>query len=458
MLGWLKRDEGNYLGTYYAIYVGEQWEDHQVNWEWFYVNVEKKEILWMDMVNLDYYTLDKWRETDDYQSRMESLSIEAQYTSLNEEPLLKLSLEEKQITKLQIGHQNEYVETPYSGRLIPQKLVSRLEEVLYAYCQFGNGRSDRPYQKLLTEYGGGSYGMEEEEIRETFGENPPDQAFSFVLSGGTKMYLKCYFLEKGGAECYLESRRGEEWFYKGDFMTTFERGEVICYEGSYYYVGLELAREGDADKRENGIRIFCLDEQPEWENNLLIRYLLGDYVRVPFFTGREEMDDGIADYIQNLDASTVLEKDMDSCGNAEEVVEILEKEDDTRISRYYRADMLNTGTPLYVKKITTWNHVYNWPYLRTEFYLYDESGEEFILLDGWAEEKSYSGGLRREALWCENIGGRVYTFQLFRLEDYIYIFEVLLLEGEEKTILQREVWVPQREMRIEERNLQAPVW
>lgn len=59
---------------------------------------------------------------------------------------------------------------PYSGELVPQELVNRLEEALYAYCKFGEERSDQPYREVLKELGGGSYRMAEEKYRKCLWE------------------------------------------------------------------------------------------------------------------------------------------------------------------------------------------------------------------------------------------------------------------------------------------------
>ena len=386
----------------------------------------------------------------------EQLSIEEWYTFLNSGELLKLSLkeeEERQISQILLDNQSEYVRTPYPGELVPQELVNRLEEALYAYCKFGEEGSDQPYRELLNELGGGSYRMAEEEIQEMFTGTLPDQAFAFKLSNGKRLYLKSYFLENGGTSCYLWSKSGDEWFFKGDFMTLFTTGEVIGYEGGYYYVGLEPAREEDGENVENGIRIFRLDEQMEREENLLVRYTPKDYERVSLFTKAEKAD-AAADYIEGLDTALVLNKEMDSCGSAEEMIEIVEEEV-PRVKKYSCTDMTNTGIPIYMKKVYKWNPVHNWTYLEIDSYLYNEEADEFLLLDSWKD--SYSGELRREYLWCEEIGGKVYTFQLFRLEDYTYIFEALLLEGNQAKTLQREVWVPQRKMKFEERDAPSPV-
>ncbi len=35
---------------YYPIYVGEKWENHNVNWEWFYVSEDMDVVYWYDVV------------------------------------------------------------------------------------------------------------------------------------------------------------------------------------------------------------------------------------------------------------------------------------------------------------------------------------------------------------------------------------------------------------------------
>lgn len=51
---------------FYPVYVGEQWEDHRVNWEWFYVSEQMDEILWYDILDDDFYTLEEWRNSKQY--------------------------------------------------------------------------------------------------------------------------------------------------------------------------------------------------------------------------------------------------------------------------------------------------------------------------------------------------------------------------------------------------------
>lgn len=59
-------NSNNFLGYYYSVYVGEQWEDHRANWDWFYVSDEIDEILWCEIVNIEYYTLEEWRSSSHY--------------------------------------------------------------------------------------------------------------------------------------------------------------------------------------------------------------------------------------------------------------------------------------------------------------------------------------------------------------------------------------------------------
>ena len=63
--------ESEYLGKYYAVYVGESWIDHSVRWDTFYVSENCDKVLWKDTIRLkgsdfDMYTLDEWRNSSHY--------------------------------------------------------------------------------------------------------------------------------------------------------------------------------------------------------------------------------------------------------------------------------------------------------------------------------------------------------------------------------------------------------
>ena len=64
-------EKTEYLGKYYCVYVGEMWEDHNVNWAYFYVSENSDEVLWYDHVqgmDSEYPVLylDEWRNSDFY--------------------------------------------------------------------------------------------------------------------------------------------------------------------------------------------------------------------------------------------------------------------------------------------------------------------------------------------------------------------------------------------------------
>lgn len=58
--------DGEFRGNYYYVYTGELWEDHRVNWDWFLVSEDLDEILWWDIVEIRYLTLDEWRQSSSY--------------------------------------------------------------------------------------------------------------------------------------------------------------------------------------------------------------------------------------------------------------------------------------------------------------------------------------------------------------------------------------------------------
>ena len=66
-------NSNNFLGYYFSIYVGEEWEDHRANWYWFYVNDELDEVLWCEIVNIEFYTLEEWRSSSKYKEQMDRI-------------------------------------------------------------------------------------------------------------------------------------------------------------------------------------------------------------------------------------------------------------------------------------------------------------------------------------------------------------------------------------------------
>ena len=58
--------DNEFRGNYYYVYTGEVWEEHRVNWDWFLVSEDFDEILWWDIVEIEYLTLDEWRQSPSY--------------------------------------------------------------------------------------------------------------------------------------------------------------------------------------------------------------------------------------------------------------------------------------------------------------------------------------------------------------------------------------------------------
>lgn len=71
-------ESGEVLGEFYAVYVGEAWENHSVNWDWFWVRNDFNEILWENMYGDGkcYMTLEEWRTSEYYREWLRDESIE----------------------------------------------------------------------------------------------------------------------------------------------------------------------------------------------------------------------------------------------------------------------------------------------------------------------------------------------------------------------------------------------
>ena len=61
-----------FLGYYYPVFVDEKWEDHSVSWECFFVSEDFQEILWREIVEYEFYSIEEWRATSWYKDRINS--------------------------------------------------------------------------------------------------------------------------------------------------------------------------------------------------------------------------------------------------------------------------------------------------------------------------------------------------------------------------------------------------
>ena len=67
-------NDKNLFGYYYPVFVYEKWEDHSVVWDSFHVREDFREILWCEIVELEFYSIEEWRTTLQYQNRMKSIT------------------------------------------------------------------------------------------------------------------------------------------------------------------------------------------------------------------------------------------------------------------------------------------------------------------------------------------------------------------------------------------------
>ena len=69
----------------YPVYVGEKWDTHTANWEWFYVSENLDAVYWYDVVDAEVYSLEDWRNGDGYRTGAE-IKAELETEPLQEEP------------------------------------------------------------------------------------------------------------------------------------------------------------------------------------------------------------------------------------------------------------------------------------------------------------------------------------------------------------------------------------
>ena len=58
--------DGKDADGFFFVYVGEQWEDHRANWDWFCVSKDLKEVLWYCLPENKTLSLEEWRNSAYY--------------------------------------------------------------------------------------------------------------------------------------------------------------------------------------------------------------------------------------------------------------------------------------------------------------------------------------------------------------------------------------------------------
>ena len=336
----------------------------------------------------------------------------------------------------------EFRETAYEGDIVPAELVSKAEKLLYEYdaCLSSNDEwTDVDLATWIESMGRSSYAVSAEEIMEQFPEigNKCIGAFRFPLTAGTTGYITCH--DGGGTSgygyvCLFEEHDGQlekiDWF---EVQDPYNNGEVMLYDGKYYYIRSEYNSKMNI---YDVLQIYCIGADME-KNNVQVKYIPENYVWTALNTAMTVEDEELKDYIEKSKSEVMSEKYIEIGQRAIEASIYGEDEE---------VDFANIGGSVYVEKGV---NGYNANIFLILNYTYQNHTLDYL---------NYSGRFSHpqenlKQMWFAEIGGTVYTFQLYVRKDYSYMLNVVKVEGDQISTLWREQAVPQKHFVICEREV-----
>ena len=263
---------------------------------------------------------------------------------------------------------------------------------------------------------------------------------------------------------YVMERAGEKLVKLHEFGTEAYGGELIHYGGEFYFVTWE---ENDALSMVEGIRVHRLNGNPK-EETLCIRYLPEKYVWSTLynvysiissdesdasFNRKRKSSEEIDKYVEKLEKEFVPGRYLR--GEEEDKVrteiyygdegEAESLDIDDHGSSAYKVDIANCGLPIYVSKYMVWPDSYS-EYMRVNFFY--PVPEENNLKE--LEHLSCTA----QQLWFKEIEGKMHTCQIFRICEFNYLFNIVLLQknGErvERTVVYSASIAPRRKFVVTE--------
>lgn len=372
------------------------------------------------------------------------------YQNIMENPVDE-SMRDKMEEAMEIK-QDSFSEVTYTGDLFPESLVYSVQEALYN-ASVSNVIDERDadfffdlVEKLDPHYE--SHQIAEYELLSGVYWGPE---FEFN-SGDRKVYFRCHDL--GGTSgmytaelyTYLDGERTE--------ITSFDSylsgyGQVIQYEENFYYILLE--RNYNLKVRD-GIRIYKLGENAETEN-ILIRMIPDEYIWKNFYDNDAAPND-LKEYIDNIKEEITSDAYIDRGSDRDGPVIFYgdETEDKSFPGKeymkgyyepvFYQSDFTNLNCPIdfYRSVFISSNGLVM--HLHASFYIYDHENGKAWPLDFLPGYQFFPHEEPLIQMWFKELDGKVYTFQIYHLNRYNYMLNVILVEGNQITQIRKDLLIP----------------
>lgn len=414
----------------------------------------------------------------------EELSIPEAYAILNNDTIqslfeIEVNRQELLERKKQCNNTADMVLTEYDGELFPEDLIVECQNVLYEVFEKGADISeeDGSYAKWLNSYGAEEYILSLEDICELFEEfeydNITDIYEAYELISGFENCTSIFWMKRDSGEdtfllcvdsggsygiynIYLAELVNGNLVVQDSFEAQGEGlGRVIKDEQSYYYLYLQYNKNL---KNYDGVKVHRLEQDAEHEN-ILIRYIPKEFVVENLSVSDIDANEKIEAYIQEIKTDLQNGKYLDA-GNGEDWDclmgdEVLEEQFPltSEFDKYVKADMANIGIDVYFqKKIFIPSNTAFSAYYKTDFYLWDVTTNEVLKLDALRIKNMEKNQLVQ--LWSKKFDDLMYVFKIFHLENYEYVLEVSLLNGNSIASIRTDVILPVCRFELTERHVE----
>lgn len=268
--------------------------------------------------------------------------------------------------------------------------------------------------------------------------------FHFCPAKGQDNYIFLYMQEGTGKFIYpyFMQRNGDS-FTEIETVSLPSDGEakIMQYGENFYYVSPE---RNECLDDFDGIRIYNLADDL-WKKCLIIRYLPEEYVWSDLYRFRdmddkaqEEMDLYLEKIKEEFASGNYLGNGIRVyCGDERNGVPITIQAPGLQEGcMAYPVDAANCGEPVYV-----WKDLGHWEFDYLDVSFFRNPSEKIFSAD-------YSSALVQ--MWFKEICGKTYTFRVFHISDYNYIFNVLLLEDGKPTVVRTAMIAPRRKFVVKE--------
>lgn len=393
-----------------------------------------------------------------------ALDLDGVLRNLSQMPETEMDFAELNET---VNAEPQYAE--YQGNF-PKQLVEEFEKILLQKNKKGSDYAvddSSDYEELLKKYGSEKYELTLDELAVLFPEveqhreeiETINDAYQFCEASEKCCHIYRFFSEEnrefylytyeyGGTAgyCYaqLMEKIEDEMIYTGfEFdMLNDGIGGLICCEGEYYFVYIQL---NDRLQYGDGIRIYRVAPDATEADNVLIRCVPEKYV---WEDGMMASDDttGISAYIERI-KDEIADKRYIETGDTQGAWYSYGMENDTETAfdfplnteeqSYRKTDFANIDMPIYYNTKVSSNEKLP-PFLEGEFYLYN--GEKITGFSELLQGANSHNELVQ--MWFYEIDDKVYTFQIFHLKGYNYMLAVRLVEENNITTIGCDYIVP----------------